>query len=82
MALSKRLDRDAAQRGCLHYGPQRIYGGLLHHARAVGWKDGFAWHAFKEIFGVKPRQQDQGSPLKPPPELAVWISLRPKKSKR
>jgi hypothetical protein len=80
--LSKKADRDAALRGCLHHGPRRIYAGLLHHAREQGHKDGLAYYAFIEIFGTRPRPQDQqGPPLPPPPELAAWISLRPKRSK-
>jgi hypothetical protein len=79
--LAVDIDRDAALRACLHHGPRRIYGGLLHHARQQGWKDGWAYHAFKEIFGAPPRRQDQSPPASPPLELKAWISLRPKRSK-
>jgi hypothetical protein len=76
------LDRDIALQACLHHGPRRIYAGLLHHARAQGWKPGWAFHAFKEIFGTGPRLRDQqGPPMPPPLELKAWISMRPKRSK-
>lgn len=79
-ALSKKADRNAALRGCLHHGPRRIYGSLLHHSRGMGWKDGAAAWAFKEIFGVWPRLKDPPI-MPPPPELRAWIALRPKRSK-
>jgi hypothetical protein len=80
--LIKNAERDAALQGCLHYGPQRIYSGLLHHTRGQGWKDGSASHLFKDIFGMWPRDQDRGPPAEPPAELKDWIALLPKKSKR
>jgi hypothetical protein len=80
--LLKKLDRDAALRGCLHHGPRRIYTGLLHHTREQKWKDGSASHMFKEIYGMWPRNQDKGPPMPPPIELRAWIALRPKRSKR
>lgn len=80
--LIKSADRDAALKGCLHHGPQRIYAGLPHHAREQGWKDGWAHFKFINIFGTRPRPQDKGPPMPPPIELKAWISLLPKKSKR
>ena len=80
--LIKRVDRDAALQGCLRHGPRRIYGGLLHFARQNGMKDGWAYYAFLEIFGVGPQPQDRGPPEPPPIELNDWIALQPKRSPR
>src|SRR4029077_4172441 len=71
-------DREAARRGCLPHAPRLIYGGLLHHAREQGWKDGWAHFKFVDIFGAKPRSQDRGPPMPPPMELKAWIALLPK----
>jgi len=76
--LINEADRDAARRGCLPHGPRLIYGGLLHHAREQGWKDGWAHFKFVDIFGAKPRSQDRGPPMPPPMELKAWIALLPK----
>jgi hypothetical protein len=81
--LSEKIERDAAWRACLPYGPNVVYRGLVHLVRKRGWKDGAAYHAFKEIYGTEPRAQDRrGEPITPPSELAKWFWLRPKKSKR
>ena len=53
--LLKGLERDTALQECLHHGPKVIYSGLLHYAREQKWKDGWAYHAFLEIYGIKPR---------------------------
>jgi hypothetical protein len=45
-------DRDVALLGYLHHGPGHIYGDLLYHAREQGWRDGAAYYAFIEMFGV------------------------------
>lgn len=74
----KRVDRKVALQACLHHDPRRIYCGLLHIARERGWKDGTAYHAFVEIYGVEPQRLDRGPPMPPPIELKEWISLRPK----
>jgi hypothetical protein len=63
--LSGELDRDAALQACLCHGPKAIYCGLLHYARARGWKDGTAYYAFIEIYGTEPRRQDRGEPKEP-----------------
>jgi hypothetical protein len=79
--LINEANRDAVRRACLPHGPRLIYGGLLHHARQQGWKDGWAYHKFIEIFGTRPRPQDQGPPIEPSTELKEWISLLPKKNR-
>ena len=75
------LDRDIALQACLHHGPRRIYADLLHHARAQRFQEGWAFYAFKEIFGTGPRPRDQrGPPMPPPIELRAWISMRSKRN--
>jgi hypothetical protein len=64
--------------------PREIYSGLLGYARDRRFKDGWAAHSFKEIFGVWPRTEDKGEPTRPSVELEAWISARrrPKKKER
>ena len=78
----KRVNRDVALQECLHDGPKRTYGGLLHYSRGQKHKDGWAYYRFIEIFGTKPRSEDRGPPMPPTKALLTWISLLPKKSKR
>src|SRR5262249_60561903 len=40
-------------------GPQAVYAGLLAYALARNYKTGWAYYAFKEIFGAEPRPQDR-----------------------
>jgi hypothetical protein len=61
--------------------PREVYCGLLWYARHRRWKDGWAAHAFREIYGMWPRSQDKGEPARLSPELEAWISTRPKKWK-
>jgi hypothetical protein len=76
--LTRTSERDAARRAVLHLRPRAVYGGLLCHAREQGWKDGWAWHAFKELYGTPPRRQDQGPPSPPSTALKTWIAMRPR----
>jgi hypothetical protein len=80
--LARRLHRQVALQGCLPLGPKSVYAGLLGHARARKYSDGWAYFKFIEIFGSEPRQQDRGPPVPPPPELQAWIALLPKPSKK
>lgn len=56
--------------------PGEIYRGLIGHARHRRWKDGWAAHAFRELYGIWPRPQDKGEPTRPPVALEEWISTR------
>jgi hypothetical protein len=56
--------------------PREIYRGLIGHARHRRWKDGWAAHAFRELYGIWPRPQDKGEPTRPPVALEEWISTR------
>jgi hypothetical protein len=56
--------------------PRDVYCGLLGHARQRRFKDGWAAHVFKEMFGTWPRPQDKGEPKRPPVALEEWISTR------
>ena len=40
-------------------GPQAVYAGLLAYALARHYRSGWAYYAFKEIFGAEPRPQDR-----------------------
>jgi hypothetical protein len=61
-------------------GPQLVYGGLLWYSQMHGWKRGWAYYAFKEIFGTPPRPQDQGEPICIiGTDLEEWCSRRKRK---
>jgi hypothetical protein len=81
-ALVRRNDHDALLLALVRLGPKRVYAGLLGHARHHRFKDGWAAHAFKEIFGTWPRPQDRGQPTRPPVELEEWVSGRPRRKRR
>lgn len=77
------LDRDNSTDVLLQdirrLGPRVVYGGLLWYARFRGWKEGWAAHAFKEIFGTWPRPQDRGEPIcMIGTELEEWVVRRKK----
>ena len=74
-AVARRNDDDARLLTVLRLEPKRVYGGLLWHAGEQKWKPGWAWHAFKEIYGTWPRAQDRGPPTRPPPELELRRNL-------
>ena len=69
-------------------GPQVVYAGLLAYGRDVGkyerWR-GWAFYRFPEIFGAKPRSQDQNVEPKAAPELMAlieeWVALRKRKAR-
>lgn len=51
----KELDRVAGELQEVDKGiDQAFYSGLLHHARTKGYDDGWAYHAYKDKFGVFP----------------------------
>jgi hypothetical protein len=63
----------------LHQAGQRdVYAGLLAYAKAKGWKPGWAYFAFLEIFGAEPRPQDRRAEPKTLPDFLIeeWAARR------
>ena len=60
------------------YEPGQVFGGLLWHARVHGYRDGWAYFVFAEIYGVKPTLDDQaGEPLRiSGSDLESWVLRR------
>lgn len=61
--------------------PREVYCGLLWYARNGPhrpWKDGWAAHAYREIFGIWPRPEDKGEPACSTVQLEEWIAKRRK----
>jgi len=52
------------------------YGQLLGYARSRGWKDGWAKHSYREMFGVWPSGLGGIAPRRPSRELMNWITAR------
>jgi hypothetical protein len=81
-----RIERRARRTAALHRlwdaGPNTTYAGLLAHAKARGWKRGWAYFAFLEIYSAPPRPQDRN--VEPQSNLLVdeWASIRPHKSRK
>ena len=55
----RETSRDMLLERLLLLGPRTVYGGLLWYAQFRHWKPGWAAYAFKEIFGVWPRDGDR-----------------------
>jgi hypothetical protein len=51
--------RDEVLEGLHRAGPIAVYAGLLAYALARNYRTGWAYYAFKEIFGAGPRPQDR-----------------------
>lgn len=52
---------------------QRWYSELLGYARAKGFKPGWAYHKYRDLFGVAPSHQLQKRSENPGPEVLAWI---------
>jgi hypothetical protein len=64
-------------------GPRDVYSGLLAYALNKGWRRGWAYHAFKEIFGTPPRWKDQGEPaVLQDFMIEEWAAMRIKKPRK
>ena len=63
MASSAMRRRDEVLEELSAAGTQAVYAGLLAYALARHYRRGWAYYAFKEIFGAEPRPQDR--PVKP-----------------
>jgi hypothetical protein len=47
---------------------------LCHHARAKGYKDGWAWHKYREAFREQPGPEVTRAPPQPPDEAVLsWL---------
>jgi hypothetical protein len=82
--VERRWRRNAALHQLWDLGPATVYAGLLAYAKARGWKDGWAFHAFQEVYGAKPRPQDRNGESEPLADLAVerWATTRKPKPRR
>jgi superfamily II DNA or RNA helicase len=54
---------------------QSFYSQLLYYAQAKGYKSGFAYHKYKEKFGVPPNGLSS-TPERPTPQTLNWIKSR------
>ena len=70
----KRLDRKTRKPIKRETG-QHIFSQLLGYARNKGWKDGWAYHAYRNFTGVAANGQRKVA-TKPTPEILGWIEHR------
>ena len=80
-AVFNSLPRDARRNEVLEEllgtGPRAVFGGLLWHAQSKNYNPGWAAHAFKEIFGIWPRQEDRTEAATLPGDLIEqWAAQR------
>jgi hypothetical protein len=80
--LERKARRIALLLGPLRNTPPRtLYAGMLWKERELGFRRGWAWHAFQDLVGRRPTRDEQSAePVRPSAELNDWLSLRPKKS--
>jgi hypothetical protein len=64
-------------------GPQAVYAGLLAYALARHYRPGWAYYAFKEIFGAEPRPQDRHVKPQALPNFLIeeWVAGRKRKTR-
>lgn len=55
---------------------EQFYRELLHYAATMGYKSGWAFHAYRDKFEVKPHTQFRDSPIPVSPGTASWIKHR------
>jgi hypothetical protein len=78
----RRMRRDMVLRKLWNLDPAITYSGLLAYARNRGWKDGWAYHTFVEVYSAPPRRQDQNVEPQSNPITDEWAAIRPRKSRR
>ena len=73
--------RDEVLEGLHRAGPTAVYAGLLAYALARNYRTGWAYYAFKEIFGAEPRPQDRYVKPQALPNLLIeeWAAGRKRK---
>jgi hypothetical protein len=82
-ASERATRRDELKVRLIRCGPSTVYGGLLAYALNKGWHRGWAYHAFKEIFGTPPRWRDRGPPVVLQDFLIEeWAAMRIKKPRK
>jgi hypothetical protein len=64
-------------------GPQAVYAGLLAYALVRHHRPGWAYYAFKEIFGAEPRPQDRRVKSQMLPNFLIeeWVASRKSKAR-
>jgi hypothetical protein len=64
-------------------GPQAVYAGLLAYALVRHYRPGWAYYAFKEIFGAEPRPQDRRVKPQTLPDFLIeeWVAGRKRKAR-
>lgn len=70
----KRLDRKARKPLKRETG-QYVFSQLLGYARSKGWKDGWAYHAYRDFTGVAPNGLRKATAT-PSPEILGWVKSR------
>jgi hypothetical protein len=80
-ATIRKIDREEALSSILQLSFKELYGGLLWHARMMGFSDGWASHAFREIHGGRPSWKDkQTEPICAiGTDIERWCRLRVKR---
>jgi len=78
-AKGQLIELDAHRRPKPAPGPEKraFWAELRGYGQGKGYKDGWAWHAYKDRFGVGPSTQWQGDPARPPSQATLnWIKSR------
>jgi hypothetical protein len=55
--------------------PRTTYAGLLWEAASKGYRPGWTYNKFLEIFGKKPRPLSEVKPVPPDPELREYLII-------
>jgi hypothetical protein len=77
---SKESRRSAVVARLMAVGPTKVYSGLLFYAQEKGWRSGWAYHAFKEIFHGDPQNQHRRGPAQLQGYLIEeWVVYRKKR---
>ena len=77
--VERRWRRDAVLHRLWDLGPAAVYAGLLVYAQARGWKPGWAFFSFVEVYGAKPRPIDRNVEPQSNPLVDEWAATRKRK---
>jgi hypothetical protein len=78
----RRMRRDMTLRKLWNLDPATVYSGLLAYAMNRGWKPGWAFHTFVEIYSAPPRPIDRAVEPQSNPVTDEWAAIRPRKPRR
>ena len=77
--MGKLVELDDYRRPKPTLGPEKraFWAELRGYGREKGYKDGWAWHAYRDRFGVGPSNQWQSDPSRAPsPQTVNWVKSR------